>query len=701
MNPGTRLDHYEILASLGEGGMGAVYRARDTRLDREVAVKVLRSEVADNPEFRARFDREARAISALNHPNVCTLYDIGECDGTHFLVMEMIEGRPLNELIAEGDLSVERLLAIAAAMADALAAAHDKGLVHRDLKPANVVIGDSGSVKVLDFGLAKMTASGEELHTAMATEAYTEAGMVMGTAPYMSPEQISGRRVDHRTDVFSLGVVLYEMASGHRPFAGSSKAELASAILRDTPPVVTELRPDLPADFARIVRRCLEKSPDERLQTARDLGNELRDLTRQMATGSRPVATETGPAEREGGFWLAVLPFRPAGTNEDLAALADGLSEEIVAGLSRFSYLRVITHGATQRYADGAADPRRVGEELGARYAMNGTLRLSGTRMRIAVQLIDAVNGAQLWSESYERLFSPDTIFELQDDLVPRIVSTVADIHGVLPYSMREAVRLRSADEITPYEALLRSFGYNEIFTPEDFASVLECLERAVKQAPGHADLWAMLSLMHSNAYGHWGQPPEGPLDRALRAARTAVELAPQSTLPHYALAQALFFLRDWAPFRVAAERAVAINPMDGATAAWMGLLIAYSGDWERGCALADRAWELNPSLPGVYRYTAWHDAYGRGDYQAALDLALRIDAPENFYNHAVQAMCYAQLGQMDPAHRAVRTLLELRPDYAEVARDLHGRWIRPDLVEKLMEGLRKAGLDVPSGEEL
>jgi TolB-like protein len=270
---------------------------------------------------------------------------------------------------------------------------------------------------------------------------------VMGTPAYMSPEQTSGRPLDHRTDIFSLGVVLHEMATGRRPFEGSSSAELISAILRDNPPPVTDVRPDLPSDLARIVRRCLEKDPRHRVQTARDVSNEFRDLARQTskqgaikqgAMGAPPttraaVAADSGAARADEGFWVAVLPFKCAGASAELKALADGLFEEIVTGLSRFSYLRVIARSSTTRYAAEAVDVRSAGKELGARYVMEGTLRQAGTKLRLAVQLIDATSGAHLWAENYERTLSREALFELQDELVPRIVSTVADTHGVLP----------------------------------------------------------------------------------------------------------------------------------------------------------------------------------------------------------------------------------------------------------------------------
>jgi TolB-like protein/Tfp pilus assembly protein PilF len=410
---------------------------------------------------------------------------------------------------------------------------------------------------------------------------------------------------------------------------------------------------------------------------------------------SGKVTAKAEALRADEGFWVAVLPFKYSGGNADLTALADGMTEEIVTGLSHFSYLRVIALGSTFRYANQVVDVRSAGKELGARYVMEGSLRQAGGRLRVAAQLIDTASGAHIWAETYDRAFVPEEIFSLQDDLVPRIVSTVADMHGVLPRSMSEVVRLKAADQMSPYEALLRSFGYNERFTPEDLAEVRACLERAVQQAPGNAECWAMLSLMYANEYGHWDNAAPDSLDRALRAARRAVEAAPLHSLPYYALAQALFFKRERPAFRVAAERAVSLNPMDGATSAFMGMLIAYAGDWERGCALSDRGCQLSPNHPGWYRYPAWHDAYRQKDYRKALDVALRLNAPQNYYTHAVLAICYAQLGRMEEAHKALRDMLALKPNYAEVARELHGRWIETDLVEQLMDGLRKAGLEI------
>src|SRR5580704_10343589 len=402
---GTKLGPYEIQSPLGAGGMGEVYRATDTKLGRDVALKVLPAEMAQDPERLGRFRREAKTLAQLDHPNIVTIYSVEECDGVHFLTMQLVEGLALDGLIPGRGLALAQIIEIASALGDALAAAHEKGIVHRDLKPANVMVSNDGRVKVLDFGLAKDIRATNLSDATMTSDSRTQIGVVMGTPAYMSPEQTSGRALDHRTDIFSLGVLLHEMATGRRPFEGNSSAELVSAILRDTPPSVADLRSDLPNDLARIIRRCLEKDPRHRLQTARDVSNEFRDLARASGrsapastSSARGVVANSVAARADEGFWVAVLPFKYTGNNEDLKGLAEGLSEEIVTGLSRFSYLKVIARSSTLRYAGQSVDVRQAGKELNARYVMEGTLRQVGGKLRLTVQLVDASSGAHLWA---------------------------------------------------------------------------------------------------------------------------------------------------------------------------------------------------------------------------------------------------------------------------------------------------------------
>jgi serine/threonine protein kinase/tetratricopeptide (TPR) repeat protein len=716
--PGTKLGPYEIQSPLGAGGMGEIYRATDTKLGRDVALKVLPAEMAHDPERLARFRREAKALAQLDHPNIVTIDSVEESDGVHFLTMQLVEGQPLDRLIPQGGLPVEQIVEIASALGDALAAAHEKGIVHRDLKPANVMVSNEGRVKVLDFGLAKDVRAANIGDATLTSASHTQVGVVMGTPAYMSPEQTSGRPLDHRTDIFSLGVMLHEMATGRRPFEGTSSAELVSAILRDTPPSVTDVRSDLPSDLARIIRRCLEKDPRHRVQTARDVGNEFRDLARQtsqklaLATppASRAVAaadsgaaradegssaSDSGASRAEEGFWVAVLPFKYSGSNAELTALAEGLTEDIVTGLSRFSYLRVIARGSTAKYSSEAGDIRAIGKELGAHYVMEGSIRQAGSTARLAVQLVDAITGAHLWAETFDRAFRPEEIFALQDELVPRIVSTVADQHGILPRSISAAIRKKGDAQLSPYEAVFRVFGLHERMTQQEHAAVRNLLERAVQNAPDHGDCWAMLATLYSDEYWFGFNVRPDPLGRALAAAQRAVEVAPASALASQALAQILFLRRERQAFRPLAERTIALNPMDGATTALMGILLACAGDWEHGCAVADSAMRLNPNFPGWYWLATVFNAYRTRDYRAAIDAALRIQMPGYFWIPATCAAAFGQLGEREAAQKSLKELLAIRPDFVGATREEFGKWLEPELVEHFVDGLREAGLEI------
>jgi TolB-like protein len=395
------------------------------------------------------------------------------------------------------------------------------------------------------------------------------------------------------------------------------------------------------------------------------------------------------------GFWIAVLPFKYSGSNSDLTALAEALTEEIVTGLSRFSYLKVIARSSTVRYANESVDVRSAGKELGARYVMEGSLRQAGTKLRLAVQLVDAVSGAHLWAENYERTFSPETVFELQDELVPRIVSTVADQYGALVHSMSESLRGRSAGQYSAHEAMLRAFGYWERMTPAEHAEVRDILEAAVPVAPDHSDCLAELAMIywHEYAFGYNLRPD--PLGRARATAQRAVASAPASHFAHCALATTLFFQKDLPAFRTAAERTLALNRMDSSTAAILGNMIAYVGDWEEGLGILERAMQLNPHHAGWYHYVSFCDAYRKRDYRSALASALKVNMPAYHWPYVYLAAAYGQLGQQERARAALQELHALMPNFGAVARREFGKWLDAELTEHLLDGLRKAGLDL------
>jgi tetratricopeptide (TPR) repeat protein len=313
------------------------------------------------------------------------------------------------------------------------------------------------------------------------------------------------------------------------------------------------------------------------------------------------------------------------------------------------------------------------------------------------VQLVDTNSGAHLWAESYDRVFQPEKIFVLVDDVVPRIVSTVADMHGVLLHSMSETLRGKKAESLTPYEAVLRSFGYIAHISVEEHAKVRACLELAVERAPANADVLAMLSNVYAEEYKQGFNVLPESLERALNAARRSVDAAPSSSLSYHMLAQAFFFRREFEAFRNAAERAIALNPMDACTLAFMGILLAYTGAWERGCALTRRAMELNPNHPGWYRFGEFNDAYRKKDYRGALDVAVRFNMPSYYFTHASLAAAAGQLGDRDTARRALRELLAQKPAFATSAREDFAKWLgHSELLEHVLDGLRKAGLEAP-----
>jgi serine/threonine protein kinase/tetratricopeptide (TPR) repeat protein len=707
---GRTLAHYRIDTAIGAGGMGEVYRATDMKLGRDVALKILPPDVASDPERLARFQREARAVAALNHPNVVTLYSVEESAGVHFLTMELIEGQPLERLIPANGLPVERIVEISGALAEALAAAHDKGIVHRDLKPANVMVTTEGRVKVLDFGLAKDVRAETSDGATQTSAGLTQAGIVMGTPAYMSPEQISGRALDHRTDIFSLGVILHEMATGRRPFEGTSSAELVSSILRDSPPLVTDVRADLPDDLARVIRRCLEKDPRHRVQTARDVSNEFRDMTR-TASRSAPTpastthaipAPDSGAARTDEGFWVAVLPFRGASGDADLEALADGLTEDVAAGLSRFPYLQVIAHNSAMAYQGRAADIRTVGRDLGARYVIEGSVRKRGRAIRVSAQLMDAVSGTQLWAEAYDREISDAGTFPVQDDLTDHIVTSVADGYGVLVRSMAAPTRERKVEELSASELVLRHYAFMQQVDPQEHAVLRAGLERALEREPNHAIAWACLSNLYLLEYYDRFNPCEKALERGREAAWRAVKIDPACQSGWKELAAVHFFGRDFTTFRETAERAMSLNPRDGITWAYMAIMIGFSGDWERGLSLARRTIDLNRHHPGWYHNIFFHYHYRKGEYESALQAAKKINMPEFHWMQLMIAAACGKLGRHEEARTAIESLRKYNPVFLnlENVREDIEMW-DPDKneVERFLEGLQKAGLKYGSAD--
>ncbi|MGB5250721.1 MAG: protein kinase [Gammaproteobacteria bacterium] len=691
---GQTLSHYKITGHLGAGGMGEVYRAEDARLGREVALKVLPRDMARDVVRLERFSREARAVAALNHPNIVTIHSVEDAGGVHFITMELVDGQTLDHLIAEAGLSLRQLFELAVPLADALSCAHEKGIVHRDLKPANVMITADGRLKVLDFGLAKLHGADTDLaEAATVSRLLTQDGTVMGTYPYMSPEQVEGKHLDPRTDLFSFGTIVYELATGHRPFSGDSSPALMSSILRDQPRPLAELRADLPRHLGRILSRCLEKDPRDRYQSARSVYNELNSLRTETTSGSETAhSASSGQASRYERPWIAINSFKVRGTDAAMEDFSEGLAEDITAGLSRFNYLSVVARNP----GFGINDESRVeADKTAARYLVEGSVRKGGSTIRVGVRLVDTRNGAHLWAETYTRNIETLDIFSVQDDITGRVVATVADGYGVLARSLISGIEGKPDEELEPSEWLLRNLDYMLHLTPADHARLRSGIEEAVKRYPRSADVWSVVAHVYLNEWSFGFDPKPDTLDRALAAAERAVDLDRTNQLAYQLLAQVHFFRQDLVRFRPAADRAIALNPLDTNTVAILGIVTAHTGEFERGAELTRRAMDMNPHHAGWYHFGLIWLHFSRGEYEQALERVSHINMPGMFYAYLVMAAICGHLGRESDARVAVNRLLELDPEFPTHARHNIECWhFASGLLEPLLDGLRKAGLE-------
>ena len=524
---------------------------------------------------------------------------------------------------------------------------------------------------------------------------HTEPGTIMGTVGYMSPEQVKGLPVDHRSDIFSFGTILYELLSGKRAFKRETNAETMAAIMRDEPPELSESGRNISPALDRIVKHCLEKDRDRRFQSARDIAFNLLEQSSPIGSSS---AREVAPPISQAGFWVAVLPFKRFGDAET-ESFADGLGEEITTGLSRFRYLSVVANASAARLKGETGDERALGARLGARYVLEGSIRKGGSAIRVSTQLVDTQTGAQLWAETYNRDLQTSSIFSVQDDVAARIVATVADSYGVLVHSMRSAMRRKDDADLTPADWQFEYFAYREQITPASFTALKSRLQRVVERDDRRSDLWACLAQVYVDEYA-FGFPGSdaSSLDRALAAGRRAVELDRANQFALVALAQVHFFRRDLAAFGPAAERAMALNPLNTDAVGILGLQIVHTREFERGTAIVRRAMELNANHAGWMHFAPLWNHFHKGEYEQALECANRVDVPGLFWPFLVVASACGHLGRRAEAEAAVRDLLALDPEFAAHARSNIESWhFASGLLEPLLDGLRKAGLSIPA----
>ncbi|MDO8677286.1 MAG: protein kinase [Acidobacteriota bacterium] len=658
--PGAQLGAYRIIAILGSGGMGEVYRAHDARLGRDVALKILPDATAKDPDGLARFEREARAVAALNHPHIVTIYTTEEDAGIRFLTMELVEGRTLDQIIPARGMPLTQFFDIAAALADALSAAHQKHIIHRDLKPSNVMVTDDGRVKVLDFGLASANEQpGPDLTDDVTRPALTKAGTILGTVPYMSPEQIEARPIDPRSDLFSLGVVMHEMATGARPFRGDSSPSVMASILRDHPRPVSELRPDMPEGVSRLVARCLEKAARDRVQSANDVLAELRALRRSWESGvmSGPApGSASRPAKRAAS--IAVLPFTDMSAARDQDWFCDGIAEEILNALTPLQDLRVAARTSAFSFKGKSADLREIGDKLNVTTVLEGSVRRAGDRVRITVQLSDVQNGYQLWSERYDRELKD--IFDVQDEIAKAIAERLkVTLAGVTADRLVE----HATTNMEAYQIYLKGLSFLARRGP-GIPLALEQFQKAVALDPDYALAWSGIADVYTMFayYGH-GDPDQAR-PRALEAANRAVELDPRSAEAHTSLACALLLYQgDPAGAEREFLKALELNPHYVQGRTWYALLFVM---WTRGLpedALAEARRALADDPLSSYAMTIvafCMGSAGRGEEAIAMARRAVETDPQAFLANWTLGQCLLWEGKADQSVAVHKRLCEV-----------------------------------------
>jgi len=733
---GRTLNHYLLLEEVRGGGMGEVWLAEDTRLGRKVALKVLPPEFAADPLRRKRFERESKLLAALNHPNIVTIHAVEECEGRPFLVMEWIEGRPLEEMIPFEGLPLRSCLEIAIPMVGAVAEAHRAGIVHRDLKPANIMVRTDGMVKVVDFGISKM----EEVTLLDGPfpgrgDLNTAEGLVVGTLHYMSPQQLEGHQVDARSDIFSLGVMLYEMATGRRPFQGASSASVVSAILRDAPRPALEIKPSLPAAIEPILRRCLAKDPAQRYQSAQELHDVLAGLL-LGATATAPLAEPLGSATAEepiharagrrrglvvaaavlaaalllaGGAWLrsqwaappeaavpaaaanvavAVLPLRNLSGDPEQEYFSEGTTEAVIAGLAKIGGLRVTSRNSVMRYKGIQKPLPEIARELGVGYIVEGSVMRSGDEVMIVVQLVDPKTDGALWGDNYHGKLSD--IFTLQQNVAEAVArETKVEITSA------DRTRLARVQEVDTevYEMYLKGRFHQNKRTPEALLTALDYFEKALDLDPRYALAWAAKADCYASlgSFGYAVMPPLEAIPKAKEAAERAIELDDSLSEAHTALGLATMQGWEWPQAERELDRALELNPSNADAFHRYTIYLTAMGRHGEAVAAALKAQQLDPLSPIIGQGVATAHFFA-GNYEEAIRRCEEKLQKEPFWlTHLLLGQSYSQAGDHAAADGHFRKALDLTQGNPFVLGAMgrnHARWGRTAEARKVLEQL-------------